>query len=220
MCIRIALSLLAFATFAASAAGAQITIDDFTTGAYQSPEFKIGVHASSQNGNMLGLNRSSGLTICKGKPCGLNPSGQPISYAFLPATASAPAAMVQSAGYGASPRFEVGYGFGAPMDKDLGSADRIRITFLGLNGTMNFNLQIFTGTSYGQNGCNLAASTVPLTVELPYSGFVGPGFDKSHVNLLNFIFQNGNVIGGINFAIGSIQAVNGGKPGAIVCHLN
>jgi hypothetical protein len=105
------------------------------------------------------------------------------------------------------------------MNADLSSADRLRVYFLGLTGTLNFNIQMFTGTSWGQNGCNLPGSTVPFTVELPFTGFAGPGFDKSQVNYINLIFQDGSAIGGINFAIASVEAVNGGQAGAIVCNL-
>jgi hypothetical protein len=207
-------------TFTVSSA--QVTIDDFTSGAYQSAVFKNGLkHLSTQNGIMLGGNRYTNMSLCKPGACGgANPFNQGVSYAFLPATASAPATMLQSAGYGSAPRIDLEYGQGTPMNADLSTSDRIRITFLGSTGTLNFNLLIYTGGSFGQNGCNLAASTVPFTVELPFSGFAGPGFTSSNINTLDFIFQNGSPIGGINFAIGSIQAVNGGQPGAIVCHLN
>ena len=57
-------------------------------------------------------------------------------------------------------------------------------------------------------------------MEIPFTLFIGPGFDKSHVNYINLIFQSGSAIGGINFAIASVEAVNGGQAGAIVCRLN
>ena len=220
---QITLTILALSVVlgASQFSRAQILIDDFSTGAYKSPEFKTGVHTSGQNGSMLGLNRSTGFSICKAQTCAtVNPYKQAMSYAFLPTTTAAPAAMIQSVGYGAAPRIDMGYGFGAPMDQDFSSTDRIQINFRGLSQYLNFNLQVFTGTSWGQNGCNLPPSTAPFTVELPYTGFTGPGFDKNHVNFLNFIFQDGSPIGGVNFAIASIRAVNGGAPGAIVCHLN
>jgi hypothetical protein len=222
MRVRIALSLLGFVVLAAAIAGAQITIDDFTTGPYQSPNFKAGPkHISSQNGSMLGGNRSTNIFLCKPADCPTqNPFNQGASYAYHTPTSTSPGAMIQSAGYGTGPRIDLGYGDGAPMNADLSSADRIRVNFLGLTGTLNFNIQMFTGTSWGQNGCNLPGSTVPFTVELPFTGFVGPGFDKSHVNFINLIFQSSSQIGGINFAIASTEAVNGGQPGAIVCHLN
>jgi hypothetical protein len=219
---KIALAILVLSAIgSAQISHAQVLIDDFSSGTYQSPQFKTGTHTSSQNGTMLGLNRSTSLSICTPKICAAaNPYKQAISYAFLPTGSAAPAAMIQSVGYGAGPRIDMGYGFGVPMDQDLSSADRIQIHFLGLTQVLNFNLQIFTGSSWGQNGCNLLPSTVPFTVELPYTGFFGTGFDKAHVNFLNFIFQNGSPIGGTNFAIASIKAVQGGETGAIVCHLN
>jgi hypothetical protein len=221
MRVRIALSLLAFVALAASMAGAQIIIDDFTTGAYQSPAYKNGAkHISSQNGGMLGGNRSTNINLCNLTDCPTqNPYKQGASYGYISSPGTGLAAMVQSAGYGTAPRIDMGYGSGAPMNADLSSADRLRVYFLGLTGTLNFNIQMFTGTSWGPNGCNLPGSTVPFTVELPFTGFAGPGFDKSQVNYINLIFQDGSAIGGINFAIASVEAVNGGQAGAIVCNL-
>ena len=126
-------------------AGAQIIIDDFTTGPYQSPAYKTGTkHISSQSGSMLGGNRSTNINVCPAAQCKtINPFKQGDSYAFVTGGALG-SAMVQSAGYGTSPRIDLGYGFGTPMDSDLSSADRIRINFLGLTGTLNFNIQMFT----------------------------------------------------------------------------
>lgn len=219
-----AAAVLFLAAMATSAVAQDQTIDDFTTGAYSSPGYRSGVYVASQNGTMVGGNRSTSIFICnpkiKNDCASRNPYNQISSYGFYPANAFRSAALVQTTGYDSGTRFEVGYGYGPAMDIDFSSTDRLRVTFAGLAQELNFNVQIFTGTSWGQNGCNLSPSTVPFTVELPYAGFAGPGFDPKNVNFIDFIFQTGSAIGGDSLAISSFHAVNGGQAGAIVCKLN
>ena len=52
------------------------------------------------------------------------------------------------------------------------------------------------------------------------TGFVGTGFDPANVNFIRLWSQEGTVIGSTEFAIVSIEAVNGTEAGAIICHLN
>jgi hypothetical protein len=220
---RITLSLFAFVALAASFASAQIVIDDFTVGAYQSPGYKSGAHGSTQNGNpahIIGGNRQAGLLMCAPADCPVqNPFNQSASYAFK-RKSNLGHALVLSAGYGTGPRIDLYYGYGSPMSVNLSSADRIRIRYLGLTGESNMGMLLYTTTSsYGENACNLPPFPGAFTVELPFSGFVGTGFDPANVNFIRLWSQEGTVIGSTEFAFVSIEAVNGHEAGAIVCHL-
>ncbi len=221
---RIAVSLLAFVALAASLASAQIVIDDFTQGAYQSLPYKSGTHPSSQNGSIahiIGGNRQAGLLMCALVDCPVqNPFSQNASYAFKTKSTLGPA-LVLSAGYASAPRIDLYYGFGSAMSVNLSSADRIRVRYLGLTGEANMGMLLYTtASSYGENACNLPPYAGPFTVELPFSGFVGTGFDPANVNFIRLWSQEGTVIGSTEFAIVSIEAVNGTEAGAIICHLN
>jgi hypothetical protein len=221
---RIAVSLFAFVALTASLAKTQIVIDDFTLGAYQSPTYKSGTHGSSQNGNaehIIGGNRQASLMLCAPADCPIqNPFNQNASYAFKTKSTLGPA-LVLSAGYASAPRIDLYYGYGSPMSVNLSSADRIRFRYLGLSGEANMGMLLFTtASSYGENACNLPPYPGAFTVELPFSGFVGTGFDPANVNFIRLWSQEGTVIGSTEFAIVSIEAVNGHEAGAIVCQLN
>ena len=89
MRIQTTLTLVAILAAAALSASAQTTtdwtIDDFTTGQYQSPEFFSGpTHDSIQYGKMMGGSRDTNMYICPTTtPCPTyNPYNQPSSYSF------------------------------------------------------------------------------------------------------------------------------------------
>ena len=204
------------ATLGLSAAVAQDkTIDDFTTGAYHSPDYRGGIHNASQNGGMMGGNRSTTVWMTTAA----DPYKQSSSITFQPATSSAPAAFITSSGFLAGTRFEVGYGFGTPMTEDFSPYDRIRLNFIGLSQTLNFNILLFTGSAYAQGGCGMVGSTAPFSVELPLALFrQTPGFNQASVNLIDLIFQSATTIGAANLAISSVELSNTAKPGALSCH--
>jgi hypothetical protein len=201
------------------------TIDDFTTGAYQSPSYKNGSHTSIQSGSMMGGSRDTGMSICdttvKGQCAAINPYSQPSSYGFFPAKGSRAASMVQTAGYYAPPRIDMGYGFQSPMDENFGAYQKIRINFSGLSQPLNFNILLFTGTAHAQGGCNLPAYSGPFSAELPLSLFAvqSESFDFAHVTAADVIFQSGSVIGNVGFGVTSIELTNTTKSGIVIdCH--
>ena len=129
-----AVSLTLFLTAAAVTAAAQnLAIDDFTTGAYQSPAYYSGSsNPSTQTGSMMGRSRSTNMNVCVSAYCSTqNPYNQPSTYGFFAKTATQPAAMVQTAGYYASPRIDMGYGFGSHMDEPFQGYQKIRLTARG-----------------------------------------------------------------------------------------
>jgi hypothetical protein len=219
-------SLVVFlAAVAATAIAQNLTIDDFTTGNYQSPGYKSGAtHRTVQTGSMLGGSRDTNMFVCdttkKGDCILRNPYNQASSYGFVPANGGQPAAMVQTGGYFTGPRIDMGYGFHNPMDVDFGAYQKIRINFNGLSQVLNFNILLYTGTSYAQGGCNLAPYAGKFSAELPLNLFVqNPGFDLHNVNLMDMIFQNGSTIGNVGFGITSIELSNTTASGVVIdCH--
>jgi hypothetical protein len=200
-----------------------LTIDDFTTGSYLSPNYISGTwsNTSSQNGSMMGGNRTTNMNVCDPTNCSVqNPYQQPSAYGFFPKSATQPAAMVQTAGYYAGPRIDMGYGFGVHMDEYFAGYQKIRVSFQSLTEPLNFNIQLFTGTSWAQGGCNINAYSAPFVVELPLNKFVvTKGFDFVHVNLLDFIFQSSSAIGGVSFGITKIELANDTVAGLVIpCH--
>ena len=220
MRFKLAVSLVLFlAAVAGSAVAQDRTIDDFTTGPFKQTPVRCGkVAPSSQNGAMLGGNRSTGLLLSPANACGFS---QPNSYEFKLATKATPPAFLFNAGYGAGPRIDMGYGFGAPMNIDFTPYDRIRVNFLGLTQPLNFNILVFTGTTWAQNGCNISELNRPFSIELPLNGFIisGPSFSWSNINFIDNIFQSGSAIGGVDLAVSSIQLSNTPMPGAQICRL-
>src|SRR6185369_1012753 len=137
-----------------------------------------------------------------------NPYNQGSSYGYFTEKSNRKAAMVQTAGFDAAPRIDLGYGGGSTMNEDF-NYQKIRVNFEGLTEPLNFNIQLFTGTAWAQGGCNIAAYPAEFSVELPLNQFVqNPGFTLSDVTSMNVIFQSSSAIGGVSFAITSLELSN------------
>jgi hypothetical protein len=229
--MRIQTTLTLFATLAAATlpAFAQTTvdrtIDDFTTGRYQSPAFFSGSsHDNVQYGKMMGGSRDTNMYICPTTtPCPTyNPYNQPSSYSFSAGSgATYKPAFVQTAGFEVGPRIDMGYGYhGTSMNEDFTPYQKIRVNFKGLTQTLNFNIQLFTTYWWAQGGCNIPAYAGEFAIELPINKFITTsGFNISDVTAMDFIFQDGSYIAGVDFAITSIELTNTTKPGnTISCH--
>jgi hypothetical protein len=216
---------LLIAAIAATAGAQDLTIDDFTTGHYQSPGYTSGlIHRNIQTGSMMGGSRDTNMWICdtnkKGECALANPYHQASSYGFLPAKGGQPAAMVQTGGYFAGPRIDMGYGYQTSLNADFTPYQKIRVNFTGLTEGLNFNIQPHTGGPYAQGGCNLPAYAGKFSVELPLSKFVQTqGFSFADVTYMDVIFQSGSAIGTVSFGITSIELSNTTKSGIVIdCH--
>ena len=201
-----------------------LNIDDFKVGGYQSPQFYSGSrHLSSQNGSpthIIGGNRSSNLNVCAATPCPVNnPFNQPSSYQYRPSTNGGPSALLFKSGYYAGPRLDFAYGGGAPMKADFTGykSGWIRMNFKGLTENLNFGVLLYTGGVYAQSGCNLAAYPGDFSIEIPFSLFHDHGVDLSNINTMDFFFQSGSPIGGVNLLVTSIEVSNSHKANALTC---
>jgi len=214
-----ALALSALAAGAPALAENRQLIDDFSTGHVPAKPIKKGHTSSSQTGSMVGGARNTTLTLCDTSCNTANPYTQMAAYSYVPNKAKAGEnAFVQSAGIETWPRIEQSYG---PMHMNFSAYDRVRLNFVGLSASLNFNLLMFTEGGHGQNACNLPALNQPFSVELPYSGFAmeNGGFVASDITDLAFVYQSGSTIGSVEFGIRSIEVSDTPQAGAIVCSL-
>lgn len=220
-------SLLAFIVLAMLVAGAQfalaqdLTIDDFTTGASKILKYSKGtINPVTQTGDpshLIGGTRSANFNLTS------NTLKQISTFQFRPDVKNNQSAFIHNAAFYAAPRVDMEYGAGAPMHADLGSyrSDSnglIRVNFKGLTENLNFNIQLFTGTTWAQGGCNILAYPGQFSVELPLDKFVDNGINFGDINTINVIFQSSSAIGGVEFAISSIEVSKTPQPGAISCH--
>ena len=224
MSIRSAFSFVALAAkFVSSgwAATPDFTIDNFASGPYASPQYAGGQYSNTQTGNMLGGQRAPSILVCLPSPCPANNLfNQGASYEIRPPNAYAPGAIVYNSGYGVAPRLDVAWGSSSnPLHHNFAVYDRFRVSFNGLDQYLNFNIQVFTGTSWGQLGCNLAPYPRPFSVELPFNLFVGPGFNPASVDSIGLIFQSSSPIGALDFAVTKVEASATQAPSPVIsCH--
>ena len=215
---RFAKALLLFAAalvLTQPAKSANLILDDFSTGPYQK-QLASGQDVAPQAGMMIGGERETVFTVCQG-PCGAqNPFDQEAAFEIRPGS---PSALIYSAGYKVYPRLEVAYGVATPLQLDLGSNyNRIRVNFDGSDLVVNFNILVFTGTDYSQTGCNLAASTNPVSIDFPFADFT-VGADFNNITAIDFIFQSGSAVGANDWAVTSFEAVpTDAPPAEITCH--
>jgi hypothetical protein len=199
-------------------------IDSFTTGYLKPVLVKSGSNQSILSGNMMGGTRQTTMFVCdtkkKGDCASRNPYGQSSSYGFLPENAGQPAAMIQTGGYLAPPRIDMGYGYQNPMNWDFSGYQKIRVNFTGLSQTLNFNILLYSGAPYAIGGCNIPAYAGTFSVELPLNLFQqGKDFTLTDVTNIDVIFQDGSVIGNVGFGITSIELSNTSAGGVVVdCH--
>jgi hypothetical protein len=198
-----------------------LTIDDFTTGKSPILHFNSGSHnGTTQAGDpshLIGGTRSTNFNVSA------NPLQQISTFQFRPDVKNHLSAFIHNASFYAGPRVDMGYGSGAPMHADFSSYRSdphglIRVNFLGLTENLNFNIQLYTGTTWAQGGCNISAYPGAFSVELPLDKFDDKGINYADVNYINVIFQSSSPIGAIEFAVTSVEVSKTPKPGAVDCH--
>jgi hypothetical protein len=194
--------------------GGGCVIDDFTTG-LASGSLSSGVTSfPAENGDpqhLAGGARAVGITFCQG----CNPYNQPTSFTVKANNGSYPPAFIYNSPLLSGTRLQIDYGDFSAMNLNLGVADTLRVNFQGVDRALNFNVQLFTGTGYGQGGCNIVGPVFgPTSVDLPLANFVqqGSGFIPGDVTRIALIHQAALQLGTPNLVINSIQAVKSGTP--------
>jgi hypothetical protein len=207
-------------------ASAQLTIDDFSTGAY-SKTLKTGSDTHTETGAMLGDSRYTLFVSCPSSHCGgggkgLNPFDQPSSFQVKLASKSAPSVLILNSGYMTYPFLDLGYGYGSPMSVDLSSSyDRIRLNFYGSNQSINTNIEVSSSSGMSGLGCNIIPPEFmqPFSVDFPFADFSG----SADYGAVTNIFLEFGVSEGLNaemdFGLTSIQAIPTGAPkGNVTCN--
>lgn len=139
--------------------------------------------------NLYGLNASAGT---QGGAYTLNNDAGVYGYSYL--------------GYGYGPN-----GVPTNMNFDLLShGNTLQFDFAQIDPVLNFNVVIFTSTSYASYGINLGANQNGPTLNVPLSSFsyVGTAPDFHHVEEIYIEFnQSSGVIYGADIALTGFQAV-------------
>lgn len=190
-----------------------LTIDDFSTGAGRVGPMIGGTRLATQSGaTILGGTRTEKLILSD------NEFLQPTQVEFRPSkNRSVPSAMIWSNSYKAFPRLELYYG---PLNLDLTSFDRLRVTFDGQQQLLNFNVEAFDiNNHYAILPCPQLSlyQITSFTVDLPRANFQGT-IDWTNIKTIALIFQGG-ILGSPNLALTSIAALPASDPqGTVTCH--
>ena len=211
---------------AAGAARAQsLTIDDFTTGPV-SIQFNgikqkgdLAKNTAQKGSGILGGSRQTQLVL----DLTGNPWLQNAGVQIKPATANTPAALVFGEQYQVDAVPGVLYGYYEDPKKqlhnlDLTPYDRIRATFVSVNGDLDYVFQAFN-TDFLQNeewACDVPASTTQLLVDMPLANGEGD-LDFTKVAALAAEVESSGQ-GGQDFALAKLEFVPASAPpGDVTC---
>ena len=206
-------------------ASAQLTIDDFSTGAY-SKTLKKASDTHTETGAMLGDSRYTLFVSCPSTHCGnggkgLNPLDQPSSFDVKAATKSTPSILIFNSGYMAYPFLNLGYGYGSPMTEALAPTyNRIRLNFYGSNQNINSNIEVASAAGSSALGCNIVPPgfMTPFSVDFPFTDFAGTADFGAVTNIYLEIGVSEGLNAEMEFGITSIQAIPTDAPNAdVVC---
>jgi hypothetical protein len=214
------LFVLAIATLCQGVAAAQLTIDDFSTGANKKT-LSTGSDDHTVTGTMIGGERRTYFRVCQHTPCTVaeNEFAQSATFQTGPSKNGAvSSALIMSSGYKTFPLIQIFWGIDgqnnvAPLHLDLRPYDRLRVSFDGLTEVLNFNLQLYTPTGNAQIGCNLLPVhpvKPPYTVDFPLVDFTrvsGTTIDFGDITYMDML----SFLGG-NYAITKYEAVSSSAP--------
>ena len=211
---------------AAGAAHAQsLTIDDFTTGPV-SIQFNgvkqkgdLSKNTAQRGSGILGGARQTQLVLDLNDNAWLQNAGVQIK----PATGTTPAALVFGESYQVDAVPAVLYGYYQDpkkqiKDLDMTQYDRIRATFIGLNGDIDYVFQAFSGdfTTNEEWACDVPTSRFQIVVDMPIANGEGD-VDFAHVRALSAEMESSGQ-GGQDFALAKLELVPASTPpGDITC---
>ncbi len=185
------------------------SLDNFATGVGK-VSASSGVHTVQQTGSgIVGGTRTIILSVGSGTN---NPFDQTSVVQVRPSTKETiPSALIWDVGYAAASRIDLEYGNGAPLGLDISSYNLLTVSFNGLAGNLNFNIEAWQpdGES-AMAGCNLGPVDYAFNVDLPMTAFTllnGNEIDWSNISLIDIIFQAGTAADNSNLAITGFSAM-------------
>lgn len=211
-----AAALAALAAAAPARAENSLFIDNFSTGHFAAKPITKGRVTSSQTGAMLNGQRSTTLDVCEDHCATQNPYNQGVSYRYADSRANpGHGAFVISAPIFTYPRIDIGYG---SMNQNWTAYTLIRLNFIAVTQPLAQGMLIYTGSGRGMLSCEVPVSSQPISVELPFDNFSSEngGFSRGDVTDIDF-FLYSSLVGGVEYAISSIELSDTPHGGAIVC---
>jgi len=208
-----------------------LVIDNFQTGG-GGAEATSGVKYLTQTGTgIYGGTRNINLEVSTGAG---NLFAQPAQVQVRPQpnTSAAPSAFIVNAGFDVFTYIQLYYEGATTESLNLNLADynRIRLTFAGLIKGQDFNIEVYDNTgSWSLVSCGIGpftqtgVGTITLsTVDIPKENFgptaAGNPLDWSNIELIDLIWEAGNVYGTNNFAITEVSAIMATDPvGTVTC---
>ncbi len=196
------------------AACAGPVVDDFSSGAYRSPDVTSGTTDSTKTGSMLGGRRFTRVVV------GTNLYNFPTTLAINPGGEHI---LAFSAGYKTFSGLQIFYGLKsagvlAPLNANFSCYDRFRVHFAAADLPLNFNMQVRSTSSTApyQCGQNTQANlTNGFIADFPFTCFVTndpnhPPVDWTHINLVDLLLGTASAIGANDYAIKKVELATGG----------
>jgi hypothetical protein len=196
---------------------AQLTIDDFSSGAYKKT-LATGDDTHTVTGTMLGGERYTYFRVCQQIPCKTAENEFAQSATFqtrLSKKAGVPSALIVSGGYKTFPLVQAFWGAHTPLHLDLTQYDRLRVSFDGIGQVLNFNVQLYSAAGSGQLGCNLLpvqTAQPPYTVDFPFVYFASG--DGTHIDFTEITYLDLLAFVGGDYAITKYEIIPASVPAA------
>lgn len=205
----------------AAVAWPQLVIDNFTTGTYTADISTTGVVpglTSLPAGSMFGAYRGTSFWITS------NPFAIPGTFRIQAASGRAVVATGPKSGH----RLDLVYGLDArrniaPLNLNLSAYDRFRVNLAHSDLQTNVLMLVFTGTAWSSATLDIAPTSVPMSVDIPFSSFApapgAPAASFGDIDWLWFIFLPNNQFLSCDFVLTSLQVASGpiasgqGSPG-------
>jgi hypothetical protein len=195
------------------AAMAQITVDDFTAGAYSTPALTSGVDQQIQTGDPTHLLSGARRTYFT---TATNPFGN-LAQVKIGKLDGTNGVLTAQNGPRQYHRLELLYGVDPitgvlrPMHVNLSSYTRFRLTFNSNSTPEDCIIVVYynNGSSHAQGAVNVPVnlSGGAFSLDIPFSSFgVDPTWNS--IDYINVIFQSDSAIGANDFALSSITVQN------------
>jgi hypothetical protein len=194
---------------AATPCSSPMTIDDFSSGAYNKTISKANTTVdATKMGSMLGGQRFTRFAV------GTSPYENPSTLLVNPGGESR---LVMSSGYKGFTGIQVFYGLraaGAPvaLDADLSCNDVFRVQFEAADVPINFNLQVRSGTSgIHQCGQNTPGGlTNGFVAEFPYDCFTNQPVAWNDIDMIVLLIGTASAVASNDYSITKVEATTGG----------